>query len=251
MDTKAFQEMQDRIRKESAARATGQPLPVQKTPDTIQPAQKVSTVESVKRVATAGLGAVGNVLSAPQKFVQSTITGGKGYEDFYTNNPIGKKIVSTAQNPIVNNAVPIVKTFSSPKAAAFTSELALDPLNLVGAGLLSEAGKVAKIPQLASKISAVASKIPAVQKVKDIAGAFKYGYGLQPKFLKQLETVKKGVSTAGEYAANVAKPLKYGPDGKELPKQIQTVLGDIMRMRSEGSNRALTQAEIKIIKKLQ
>jgi hypothetical protein len=211
-----------------------------------------SAVTAPQRIATAGLGKLAEVLGAPQRFVQNKITGGKGYEDFYSTSPVGKAIVGGAQNKAVQAVLPPAAAFSTPKRAALSSEVALDPLNLVGAGLLAGGAKAIKTSKLGTKIMPVVKaieKTPVVQKVKDALGAFKYGYGLEPKFLKQLEGVKTEISKAGEYATKVAGPLKYGPDGKELPKVTQTILGDVMRLMSEGSNRALTVDEIALLKK--
>lgn len=211
-----------------------------------------SAIMAPTRVATAGLGWAANLLGAPQRAVQNKITSGKGYEDFYTNSSVGKAIVSGAKNKVVQAVLPPAAAFQTPKRAALSSELVLDPLNLVGAGLLSGGAKAIKTSKLGTKIMPVVKaieKTPTVQKIKDAVGAFQYGYGLEPKFLKQLEGVKTEISKAGEYATKVAGPLKYGPDGKELPKATQTILGDVMRLMSEGSNRALTVDEIALLKK--
>ena len=207
-----------------------------------------TNVGTASRVATAGLGKISDVISAPQRFIQDKITGGKGYEDFYSNNPVGKGIVNVGKNKVAQAVLPPAAAFATPKRAALASELALDPLNLVGAGVVSKLGKVSGATRLATKILPKIEKIPAFQKVRDAVGAFQYGYGLESKFLKKYEAVKTGISEAGGYATKVATPLKYGPDGKELPKATQTILGDVMRLMSEGSNRALTPQEIELLK---
>lgn len=224
----------------------------------VQPLQKPSynpletfktNVDTGVRKATAGLGMVGRAINAPQQLVQDKITGGKGYEDFYTNNPVGKTIVKGASSKVVQGILPPAAAFSTPKRASFASEMALDPLNLVGAGVVSKVGKATGVSKLATKVLPVVKKIPGYQKARDAVGALEYGYGLQPKFLKKLESTKTEISKAGEYAAKVATPLKYGPDGKELPKVTQTILGDVMRIMQEGSSRALTQDELVTLKK--
>lgn len=206
-----------------------------------------SPLSAPTRMATAGLGKVGELLAKPSQFVESKLTGGKGYQDFYTNNPVGKTIVSAANNPIVSAVAPPAGMFKTPTRASFASSIALDPLNLVGAGVVSKASKVTGLGKLATKMVPVVDKIPGIQAVKNFIGKFQYGYGVESKFIKQYEDLQRRINKAGEFASEVAKPLKYGPDGKELPKAVQTLLGDVIRLKQEAPNRPLRPDELKAL----
>lgn len=231
------------------------PTPIQKVTTKLQEIEKnpiVKAITTPQRIMTAGLGKIGEALSAPQRFVQEKITGGKGYEDFYTSSPVGKAIVGGAKNKLVQAILPPAAAFSTPKRAALASELALDPLNLVGAGVVSKAAKAVKLPQLATKIASAVGKTTVgkyIGKAEDIARtALQYGYKVDPRILRKYEALTGESEKALQYAKKVATPLMYGADGKKLPATTQKAIGDVMKIMSEGSSRALTADEIKILK---
>ncbi|MCR4290492.1 MAG: hypothetical protein NUV86_09570 [Candidatus Scalindua sp.] len=207
-----------------------------------------TNTNTAKRMATAGLGKVGELLNAPQKFVQDKITGGKGYEDFYSNNPIGKGIVRGASNKVVQGILPPASAFSTPKRASLASEFALDPLNLVGAGVVSKLGKVSGASKLATKILPAIKKIPGVEKVRDAVGAFQYGYKVPPKTLRQIESTKTAITKIPEEVVKSVSPLKFGADGKELPKETQKLLGYVRRLMEEAPDRPLRSDELTALK---
>lgn len=228
-----------------------QVIPVTPSPTFQEKAESnpiVKAITAPQRIATAGLGKIGEAMSAPQRFVQNKLTGGQGYEKFYESSPIGKGIVKAASSKVVQGILPPAAAFSTPKRAAFASELALDPLNLVGAGVVSKIGKTVKLPQLASKISPVIKNIPGYQKARDVVGAFQYGYGVAPKTLKKIEGAQRQIGKAAEFGSDIAKPLFYAKDGKALPEATQKLLGRVAKLMTDSETRPLRTDEIAALK---
>jgi hypothetical protein len=231
------------------------PTPIQKIANTYKAIESnpvVKTLTAPQRTMTAGLGKVGELLGKPQKMVQDLITGGKGYEDFYTSNPVGKAIVGASKSKLTQAILPPASAFQTPKRASLASEIALDPLNLVGAGIASKVGKAAKFPEFATKIGTVIGKsklAQPIQKARDVIGKFQYGYGVAPKTMKQYERLQGEIPKALDYAKDLASPLFYGKNGKKLSTVEQKIIGDSMKLMSEGSARALTTDEIATLKK--
>ena len=114
-------------------------------------------------------------------------------------------------------------------------------------------GKISKVtglernaPKILKAATEIGEKIPVVNKGVQLAKDLSYTGSAPEKFLRKYEEYQRNISRATERAGEIAKPLKYGPDGKELPKETQRILGDILGL-AEGTNRAVTPEELKLI----
>lgn len=112
-----------------------------------QAVNRVPVLGNVKRTVTAGLGKVGEILNKPSEMTENFLTRGKGYE-------------TTLQNLGVKNKY-------AQAGLSLAGRVALDPLNLLGVGLVRNA---LRLPQLGTKIASMGSKISKLPKVQKAIG---------------------------------------------------------------------------------
>ena len=100
-----------------------------------------------------------DAFSVPSEKTEKFLTGGKTYEERLAERGVSE--------PVRN-------------VAGFAGRMILDPLNIIPFGAI---GKVAKIPQLLSKVGKVTSKIPGVAKATEALGTrFVRGYKLPKEY---------------------------------------------------------------------
>lgn len=222
----------------------------------------VGTAPFTFRATTAGLGAMGKVLSTPlnafggflqgtrksaEKIAPQVKSGQKQLLPALAENvvsgikniPEGVKKDYTAGRYLTED---VLKTKSPIKKAGIqlATDLSVDPLNFAGAAF-------SKAIPLAKKGYEAAKVIPGVEKARDALGAFQYGYKVPANFMGKYEELQRKTSEAGKFAERVASPLKYGKDGKELPEATQRILGDILNIKGNPSLKAITPEEQKLI----
>lgn len=134
--------------------------PIQKPNSIIQTASRVNTaidktpvVGGVKKAATAGLGFVGNILGKPSEWVEQGITSGKGYEKTLEGMGVKNKYAQVG--------------------LSFAGRLALDPLNLLGVGVVKNAlrGGLAatKLPRALSALKKSKAVVGTTGKLMKVA----------------------------------------------------------------------------------
>lgn len=188
-------------------------------------AQKIYT--PIKNVTQTVLGA----LQKPSQWVESKLTGGKGYEDFYSNNPTGKGIMSTLQNPVVKAAFPGSFFGTNPKVASFLSSVALDPLNLVPLAkpvkILGKIGEVTKLNKVSKAVKGFLN--PALNLPEDL----QYGIKMIPrnvgqqaeKYISEMSPLVKNLTTEQRTAAaHLLEPGVAAKQGINL-KDVVAKLG--------------------------
>lgn len=285
-----FQPAQNQVTQLPSVKAV--PTPMQNFGSAID---KTPILGQIKRVATGGLGALGNILSIPQKalggFSQGFVNENKKLvQQKIQNNPSMDRTqllrdAGNVFNPdtwksayagvknipqgikqgitpgqVVADNIP-VKNPIAKAGITLATDLVADPLNLVGAGLFE--GLTKKLPGLATKIGTgmkaledvpVAKYIPKVTNAaKDFVGEkLIYGYNTPKNFIRKLDAYRTGLSGAVERASNIAKPLQFDmTSGKELPVEVQRIIGDALGIAANGTGRALTTDEIATLKKYQ
>lgn len=199
-----------------------------------------------------GLGWVGKQLAKPQQYVEKKLTGGMGYQKYLTDTKTGQNITDATikYNPYLSKNTKKIASENKEAARkgaatglAIGGSYFLDPLNLVGAGVVSKISKATKVANYIPKIEKIVSSVPGYQKVRDAIGEFQYGYKIPKPFLGKYEELQRNTGRAAEYATKIATPLKYDTSGKELPKVVQRMIGDIL----SGNERVITPEDQVII----
>jgi len=104
-------------------------------------------------------------------------------------------------------------------------------------GKISKATKLeTAVPKLLSKAVETGEKIPGVKNIIEYGKKFPYSSSAPEKFLRKYEEYNRKVSGAAEKASEIAKPLKFDAKGKELPKETQRILGDILGLSEESKS---------------
>ena len=137
-----------------------------------QPQKQEGLISKVAGTAMAGLGKAGELISIPYQKTEEFLTGGKGYEEKIGEfqKPYIEKLKGTPFGELAEPAAKIGRT-----AGAFGARMALDPLNLLGVGLVRQAislpfkaakpiAAALKLPQLGQKVMQFARKTPQIYK---------------------------------------------------------------------------------------
>lgn len=253
---------------------TTAPAPVQQAPvsvpkaPTVQPKAPASggfnfaqAANAPIKAATAGLGKVADLLStgsyAMGAYSHGAQTRANQLKEQYrrkeptlSENLLG--IADVVKSGIQNVPKGIrekqslydfyTKDVGASAPVALAADFVLDPMNLVGAPLSKG---LSKLPKIGSKVSKV---VPGLNKVRDFVGKFEYGYKVPKNFLGKYEELQRKVSGAAEFASKVASPLKFDVKGKELPKTTQKILGDVLNITGQGTNKGVTPEEQALIK---